>query len=431
MPWSPTVLVALVAMIAPVEAASTTSWSHQFGTTGFDAAASVATASNGDVVVVGTVADALPGQTRVGGDDVVITRYDQRGRPRWTRQFGTAGDDRAGAITVASNGDAYVVGETTGALGTPFGIVDAFVARFDRNGNRVWLTQFGTPVEDSATDVQVTSRGVIYVAGTTTGAMAPGAAADPNGDAFLARFDRNGSELWVRQFATPEAESDTVVATTSAGDAYLAGRTYGSLADFVPGDIATPDVNRAFLARYSRNGALQWVRVVGAPGDVDVHGLATTSNSDVYLAGTVSGDLPGASTADLNPDHENAYVARFNRSGRRLWIRQIAVPGSEAGAAGLTISRSGRIYLVGQTDGVAAGATTFGDADGFVMRLDRSGRTRSVRQFGSPDRDTPAGVAISPNGTVYVAGSTFGQYSSSGEPSVGLDDIFVARLGSF
>src|SRR5262245_1827914 len=70
-------------------------WLHQFGTATSDEASDVAVDASRNVYVVGNTDDALPGQAAVGGVDLFLRKYDSAGNEVWTRQFGTAGDDRA------------------------------------------------------------------------------------------------------------------------------------------------------------------------------------------------------------------------------------------------------------------------------------------------------------------------------------------------
>src|SRR5919197_6081533 len=69
----------------------------QFGTSGPDEAIGVATDSSA-VYMVGHVNGALPGQTYLGRDDAFIRKYDSDGNVVWTRQFGTSGADVASRV---------------------------------------------------------------------------------------------------------------------------------------------------------------------------------------------------------------------------------------------------------------------------------------------------------------------------------------------
>ena len=85
----------------------------------------------------------------------------------WIRQFGSSSGDRARGISVDASG-IYVAGFTNGTLPgqTSAGGRDAFVRKYDANGNEVWTRQFGSSSNDQAFGISVDASG-IYVAGRT------------------------------------------------------------------------------------------------------------------------------------------------------------------------------------------------------------------------------------------------------------------------
>ncbi|HVS10459.1 MAG TPA: hypothetical protein VMS76_11340, partial [Planctomycetota bacterium] len=69
----------------------------------------------------------------------------------WVRQFGTTVDDDAYAAAPDGSGGVYVGGATLGALGGPkVGSHDAWLARYDSAGNQLWARQVGSGAGDYA-----------------------------------------------------------------------------------------------------------------------------------------------------------------------------------------------------------------------------------------------------------------------------------------
>src|SRR5258706_7194452 len=62
------------------------------------------------------------------------------GVSEWVRQFGTIGNDSGQALTADANGNLFVAGKTDGAFPgqTNAGGSNAFVSKYDANGNEVW-----------------------------------------------------------------------------------------------------------------------------------------------------------------------------------------------------------------------------------------------------------------------------------------------------
>src|SRR5262245_33453980 len=84
--------------------------------------------SDGNIYVAGDLFNVLPRQASFGAVDAYLRKYDAVGNEMWTRQFGSAGDDRAYGVAVDVSG-VYVVGSMSG---------DAFVRKYDADGNELW-----------------------------------------------------------------------------------------------------------------------------------------------------------------------------------------------------------------------------------------------------------------------------------------------------
>jgi hypothetical protein len=242
-------------------------WVRQFGTSAEDQATAVAVDSTG-VYVVGYTWGALPGQTNTGFSDAYVRKYDRSGIEVWTRQFGggSNGGERALGVAADSTG-VYVVGYTTGTFpGQTHGVagaLDVFVRKYDANGTELWTRQFSSNVgNEEARGVALDGTGV-YVAGYTNGAL-PGQTLGSTGvnDVFVRKYDRSGNELWTRQFGTASGEDANGIAADSTG-VYVVGHTNGLLAG-----TERFGAFDAFVRKYDANGTEQWTRQFGtAAGD--------------------------------------------------------------------------------------------------------------------------------------------------------------------
>ncbi|MGH8998429.1 MAG: SBBP repeat-containing protein, partial [Acidimicrobiia bacterium] len=118
----------------------------------------------------------------------------------WLRQFGTSGQDEAEAVAADRSGASWVVGMTSGALDGQgsAGTVDAFNRHYGPDGTERWTRQFGSWDNDVAKGVSVDHAGNAYVVGQTFGAL-PGQASAGGWDAYVRKFDPSGGEVWTRQ----------------------------------------------------------------------------------------------------------------------------------------------------------------------------------------------------------------------------------------
>jgi len=224
--------------LSPVAAdAHSIQWSRQFGSSSVDESFAVATAPDAVYVAGETVNGSFTGFASAGRRDLFLSKLDLQGNVLWTRQFGTAESDTATALAADASG-VYVAGHTAGALqGTNLGSTDAFVRKYDATGNEVWTRQFGTANPDEALGAAVDATG-FYVGGKTAGAL-PGQTSGSLGqdDAFLRKYDFNGNEVWTRQFGTSSGDRGQAVAGDASG-VYIAGETGGPLVSLAAGTDA-------------------------------------------------------------------------------------------------------------------------------------------------------------------------------------------------
>src|SRR5688572_1027982 len=147
----------------------------------------------------------------------------------WIQQFGGRGADMASASAPDGSGGVYVSGITDSNLGAPHaGGVDVFLARYDRAGSQIWIRQFGSSAFEKTYGAAPDGASGVYVAGGTIGNLSGPQAG--GGDAFLARYDSGGNRIWIRQFGTGVIDVAYDVATDGIGGAFVSGTTAGNLA---------------------------------------------------------------------------------------------------------------------------------------------------------------------------------------------------------
>jgi hypothetical protein len=139
---------------------------------GTAAAKATATDADGNVYVIGNSTGSFGSAINQASEDVFLTKYDSAGNVQWTKLLGSAGT--AGAYSLAVDpvsGGVVVAGSVTGDL-TPTAIgggSDSFVAKYDRDGKQTWVRQIAPLANDRANAVSIDASGNIYVGGQTSG----------------------------------------------------------------------------------------------------------------------------------------------------------------------------------------------------------------------------------------------------------------------
>lgn len=207
-------------------------WTRQFGTNDDDSSLALTVDSLGNVYIAGEAGGALPGQTGMGGIDVWLRKYDSRGEELWTRQFGTSGSDSGLGLGLDAIGGVYLVGSTSGELISQSyaGDTDAFLRKYNGDGDHLRTVQFGTESLEEGSDVVVDVAGNVYVTGFVGGAFSGQNFLGGRNDAYVVKFDASLTQVWTRQFGTPDRDLATAVAVGLRGSLYVVGGTEGALA---------------------------------------------------------------------------------------------------------------------------------------------------------------------------------------------------------
>lgn len=399
----------------------TVAWTRQFGTAGNEAVRAIATDGVDNVYVVGDTDGALPGQTSAGRFDVFIRKYNPNGDIIWTRQFGTAGNDFVGLIGggIAVGGEGvYVGGFTNGTFPgqTSAGGFDAFLRKYDIDGTELWTHQFGTPGFDDIHDVAVDDDNGVYVAGSVVGQL-PGQTWAGGSDDYVRKYNSEGAIVWTRQAGTAAFEHFNAIAVDHFG-IYAVGHTDGTQ----PGQVSAGGFD-AYTRRYNRNGQLVWTRQFGTAA-FDIALSVDADDGGIYVVGGTEGALPGQTSAGSR----DAFVRKYNPGGHQMWTRQFGTLGFDQA---IGVSSNGLDLAVsGAVSGALPGQTYAGGIrDAFVRKYDTLFANEIwTLQFGTSGFDSAFDALMPSGNTVYVGGLTDG--SLPGQTNAGLFDAYLMKLAS-
>lgn len=368
------------------------SWAVDAGGSGSDAGQAVAIGPDGSVYVTGYVQNGINDDidfglnaadipvvlTRPcnGGAQLFVAKYSAAGETVWVA--GTAADPARTSdavygegIDVDDAGNVYVTGSFVGlgvqfcdadqtrfcpeTLCTPLTSQDmsggsyssdAFVAKYNQNGDLQWVARAGHDSEASAEFEQgvdlATDGTTVYVTGwfdggeiafctnpDPPGACAPAKVVSSVGsrDTFIAAYDAvTGAFEWARGVgASGEAVEVDGIALAFDGSLRLSGSMQGTAGFGLPAeDCYTPltsegsTSNDVFLARFESNGDLRWVRRAGGTDADNAWGMAVMSDGDSVVTGYFNGtaapychDPTGCTTSLSTAGTWDVFVARF------------------------------------------------------------------------------------------------------------------------
>ena len=212
----------------------------------------------------------------------------------WLLQFGTDDEDHGTNVSVDSLGNVYVVGRTSGALGSlAEGNFDAFIRKYDSFGTELWTQQMGSNFWDSSFGVSADGHGNVYVSGSTRGSLSGPHAG--NSDAFISKYSASGSLLWTDQYGDYFSDDGAAVTVDGTGNVYVTGLTYNDLGGAPAGGA---DI---YLRKYDSTGTLHWTKQpANSSQDDQSHGIVTDNLGNIYVSGETGGSLgaPNAGRRD-------------------------------------------------------------------------------------------------------------------------------------
>jgi hypothetical protein len=371
-----------------------------------------------------------------GGTDAFVAKLNRSGVLLWHTFMGSSDNDYVlGCIALDNGGNVYVTGYSEATWGSSVnayaGAKDAFAAKLNSSGVRQWHTFTGSDSDDYGHGVGLDGSGNVYVTGYSeaTWGKSPLNAHAGGYDAFAAKLNSNGALQWNTFMGSASADYGYGIAVDSSGNLHVTGKS----------EIAwgSSPVNAhaggwdAFVARLNTSGALQWNTFMGNSNTQEGWGIALDGGGNVYVTGLSF--YSWGSPVNAHAGVRNAFAAKLNSSGARLWHTFMGGPDSDDGY-GIALDGSGNIYVVGRS--IATWGSPVnphaggGDFDAFAAKLNNSGTLLWSTFMGSTSGDQGWGIASSDRGDVYVTGESYATWGSPVNPHAGggYPDAFAAKL---
>ena len=217
-----------------------------------------------------------------GKADMWMLKVDGKGNEIWNKTYGGEHWDVGMSVAAASNGGFAVAGHTKS-----FGDAsdtNAWIVRFDAEGNPVFEKKWGGDKSDIATAIVADKKGGFMVAGNT---LSYGNGLE---DVWIMSLNQNGRQRWQKIVGGSKSDFANDI-THQNGMLTLAGYTesYGS---------GNKD---AWLMQFNASGSLQWETPIGTSAPEGANAL-TPVNDGFVISGFVQTDRNGLDFWIFNTD---------------------------------------------------------------------------------------------------------------------------------
>ncbi len=388
-----------------------------------------------------------------GWYDPYVCKYDQAGNYLWAKTWGGDMTDWGLGIAADSTGSVYVCGAYDDTVDfdpgpgvvehTTVGRKDAFVSKFNGDGELEWVRVFGGERDDYAYDVAVDDLGNVFLTGFfhRTADFDPGPGVDEHStwgpadkrDVFLSCLNSSGDFQWAHTWGGLLEDEGFGVEVDNLGNVWVTGNWQWTV-DFDPGDgvieYTSTDTRDGFLSKFDSDGNLVWVDTWGYgpltwPYDVVLDEQGNSFTTGVY------GGFGGT----------GSFLRKSTDFGQLLWVLNWRGEGNNWAQA-IALDSLGYVYVsgyfIGETDfDTGSGSkiyTSNGERDFYVCKFSSSGFFQWARTFGGEESEYGLGCAVDSDDNVY----TTGRFASPVDfnPNLGVDlhtpkgdfDIFLSKL---
>ena len=401
-----------------------------------------------------------------GTEEVYVAKFTNKGKILWSTYYGGYGLSFINSLATDVAGNVFVGGYTSGdsgiATGGSFqssnqvGAVSGFFAKLDSQGFRKWGTYIGN-YNSVVTGIAFDKlSGNVYITGgisaqsnniSTAGAYQTlNAGMD---DAFLAKFDENGSIAWSTYFGGTNADDASAIAIDNSGYIYIGGTTssVSGIATMASYQKGLKGAENTFLAKFNSNGYLSWATYYGGSKNDNALNLVIDTADFIYMSGVTSSDSGIATSGAYQSVYasgssgNNLFISKFSPNGNLLWGTYYH-KNTFMNLGTMAISPNGSIFLTGGTNLTESFATNNafqrynnGGTDAFLSIFNPAGRLLYATYYGGNRNDAGEGITIDKSGGIYITGytlstkdiATSGAFQTSLSDSIN-SDAFIANF---
>lgn len=282
-----------------------------------------------------------------------LKKLDLSGNTTWSKTLYTTSSFGSDGImgVFTKNNDVYVTGyfsydayfDNDTLINK--GSWDAYIAKFDGNGQNIWATAIGGNGTDKGYDIYVNGLDEIYAVGyykdtayfDNTQMISNG-----NTDAYLAKYDNNANLIWVNSYGSSNLDLAACIVVDENENIYTTGRYDGNIT--FGSTTLTSVGSDAFVAKFDDAGNPIWAQGISGTSN-DEEGDLDYNNGELAFISTTLGDVTIDGNLFSGKGYLDICLGVFDVSGNLTWAKFYGNTAADEGS-GVTLI-NGSVYFTG------------------------------------------------------------------------------------
>jgi Leucine-rich repeat (LRR) protein len=306
--------------------------------------------------------------------------------------IGVEGGSSEQKVAVDFNNNKFVAGHFTGNVdfdpsSNTANLTDggAFVAKYDVNGDFLWVFKIENVSYGYGFDIKVDNEGNFLLVGAFYNTIdldlsSNVVALTPNNDSqdiFVAKYTNNGEYLWGFSIGGSSIDGWTNFDIDNSNNIVVIGRTNGEV-DFDPSsnvESLSSDLVDIFVAKYDGNGSYLWAFNLPNTTNDNAANISVDNEENIILTGSWSGN----NTVDFDPSSNvlnltgsnKSFLCKYDGLGNFIWAFLLEENGTD-----ISLDNNNDILISGynlsdrfvskySADGIQAWTFTLSDAGGY------------------------------------------------------------------
>ena len=309
---------------------------------------------------------------------------------------------------------------------TSAGSNDIYLAKYDSKGNVLWAKRAGGSDEDECYSFVVDAQGNSYLTGlykTTAYFDKISVVSAGYDDFYIAKYDSNGNAVWVNSGNGPLDCYGSGISVDLVGNVYVTGSLWGDN-NFSGIHITNNQWWNTFFVKYRSNGSICFAKAISSTGSSGANSITFDNAGHFYLGGSFSGTstfgsttLTSIGTISWSTAGRNAdcFLSKLDTSGNFIWTKDLGANYSSGGGNGILIDKSGYLYFSGIfKSSISLGTNTFtsaGSDDIFIVKMDANGNFIWSKKYGGSNEDGNVSIVMDSKNNIYALSSYVGSMS--------------------